>query len=1239
MIGCFLPRLFVIVLVFVAPIYGQIRDPSHRKVIRADSTLTRQWGVWNGHAGVADSPFGDPVKFRAEGQFPGVLAADFVYSAAVTFQDKTEAHLQFRISNEGRYGVAIGADGVRVYREARQANPYIDARGLSIAKMAEEADRFARVDLDTRSMRITPGVPHRLKVIASGPSLVFSLDGVDVVVLNDAAIGVGRFGLYVSGANNTASAVFSNVTADAMVTAASNFALLYNTLGYEAAGPKRALVRTLAELPETWVKDATFVVTPELEHRAVARGSLKETHVRSLGMSTWAADFDDVREPGRYVLKVTMEGYAPELSGRYFKHRLVSAPFEIGTNLITRRMLKPLALLNPEARRAADDDMAAHWTVHSGQFHATEDGIITAIGLHDVGGVLARTGDGYNGGAPSADTFTLSGDIAIDSGCDAQLQFQITDEERFGVTLQAGSAGGCVRGGAGAVSLHSEKPRTAENPNGTYNELRREKLPKAFKVGRFYRIVVNVAEGPPDGRNYADVDVDDIRMLSHVPVGESKGTFALKVWGATARFDHVIAWQPGLTFVNRGGVRIPVMNDGSKMTCEEGGRIVNGAPIVRPDHRKPLCYPLFAQRHGFHDCNNYIGEATSHGTFLAGLMDVWARRGEEFGPYERVMFHRAVVATAGYLDELQRTAGYTGEYAHEEPSRGARDGATWYYQVWSGLYGDAALAAKGATLDDPSLARKACIRASRAVTWLMAEESRAANKQATRFASAGSGPIQAWPDNLKALVYAQLAQCASREGDAVLPPLPIPLMKSEAIRIAHAWLELLSKNPEAQSRESHRSIPWLAGVDEVLRFGDDPELVAKLKTLASNLPKGEKEGFPILPAGTSAHWDNRGVVPDVREPLIPIQGTKPQLTWYIIPHFAMSAIDTSILVHYLTEDSDARSRAAGSLGWILGLNPGIPSTKALNAETGGRPWTAAAFVSNLNVPSARGMEAFMTPGTNIKDWLYSWEEGPRSVHREAWFVQPKKNGFMTLLNGHMLWDGEWDYWNQGTNGWMSGETFLLHDGAFLKAAIAFEDAMNDQWSPPHAALREPEWKVTEVTFFNTTLDQRNQTGWGFEEIEKTQFAHANRMSEELCSRFGFAGGHPTGHQDGERIGVLCVPQEGTRVVDANQQAIDGTGVSTFLNINTVPWFEASRVAAQLCAASVGGFFTGHQIGGLRGVVCVGSNSAKRFDTTAANVDMTWQDAARAATNFCLTKGYGGGFFDGESGVVCLRPGG
>src|SRR5439155_423960 len=64
---------------------------------------------------------GVPVNglFHAEAHHAGVLGADFTYSAAVTAdwtQPGLSAHLQFRISDEGRYGVRLQEGTIAFYR-------------------------------------------------------------------------------------------------------------------------------------------------------------------------------------------------------------------------------------------------------------------------------------------------------------------------------------------------------------------------------------------------------------------------------------------------------------------------------------------------------------------------------------------------------------------------------------------------------------------------------------------------------------------------------------------------------------------------------------------------------------------------------------------------------------------------------------------------------------------------------------------------------------------------------------------------------------------------------------------------------------------------------------------------------------------------------------------------------------------------------------------------------------------
>src|SRR5205085_2830771 len=99
-------------------------------------------------------------------------------------------------------------------------------------------------------------------------------------------------------------------------------------------------------------------------------------------------------------------------------------------------------------------------------------------------------------------------------------------------------------------------------------------------------------------------------------------------------------------------------------------------------------------------------------------------------------------------------------------------------------------------------------------------------------------------------------------------------------------------------------------------------------------------------------------------------------------------------------------------------NPGIPATNVVGGG-GNTPWQAASFIRNLGGPFARGFSGYRTIATSSKGWQSSWESPRDSADREAWWIDPANNGFMTTVNGHVLWDGQWDNWNSGKQGWAS----------------------------------------------------------------------------------------------------------------------------------------------------------------------------------------------------------------------------
>jgi hypothetical protein len=256
--------------------------------------------------------------------------------------------------------------------------------------------------------------------------------------------------------------------------------------------------------------------------------------------------------------------------------------------------------------------------------------------------------------------------------------------------------------------------------------------------------------------------------------------------------------------------------------------------------------------------------------------------------------------------------------------------------------------------------------------------------------------------------------------------------------------------------------------------------------------------------------------------------------------------------------------------------------------------------------------------------------------------------FLSLVNGHIIWDEQWGYWNTGEHGWSSGETFILGDGLFLKAAILHEDTFaNDTVHPANP------YNTNKLAFFDTTHVDRAGTGWGFDDPDWILSGHASRAATNFCNDKGFVGGRFTGHHLDERLGALCVPNT-ARFFDVTTDQIHLT-TWDFTDINTAQWAQVARAATGFCNANnfIGGFFTGHQLNGLHGVICLGADAARWIDSTDSDlynsgeglVDINtvpWGKAARAATNICLGKGYPGGFFTGHQlnglhGVVCLIP--
>jgi hypothetical protein len=1178
-------------------------------------------------------------QFHAEAHYGGVLGSDFRYSALLS-GDWTDrglcADLQFWISDEGRYGVRVQNGTVMLYRFMLDERICARADHAIIANCPD----WGPADLPVLhplgpAAHFDPGAgPLRVSVEAMGTQLSVSFGTRDTELgrfqrdsdsLPDrGSLSIGRFGVYVLSDQEGSLVVFSDLQATADPTADSNFALLYSTPGYDAAGFKRLLVRTINDIDPSDIDVARSSFTVRNAAGAVKIqdrpfGPPDRPRLgRAFGMQVLEGEFSDLHETGTFVLeaRVATSGGVRELRSR---------PFEIRGRLVSETMLRPMAILNAQARRAADDDFRRNWRIESGpqSWSVGLDGAFVADRADDqVGATLRRVLNTGNGPLFQTD-FRFACRITIIHGCDAQLQFWVGDTERWAVTLQAGSAGGCAHGsGPGAVRLHREGPGVNQ-PNHFEPVASRLLDAEPFQVGRAYDVEIRTSS------QRIEVFLDRKPVIDFTsPSPPPGGGFALKAWASTARFGHAKIWERHVPLSHpRPGVWIPYF-PGTKLSSQGFAITVpDDDQLFGPPNPHDVSFPLAAQQHGFQDCNNFIGEVTSHGMFLAALMAVWQSRASEASDADQDSLRQAIVTAVLYLNELYEQGNQSGAFAHQEPGRGAL--ATSADQVLTtqfAMYGLSSFAAAGRAVDE-ALADKAFDLAVKGWDWLSKHPGR--------------------DITVDSVVAIRLALALERQGQ------PAEEWFGRAHDNSKNVLEGFSK-PGAMAnmmRQTLRSMPWFEGVYETFttgRFTPDHTDQGHLDDIARQLEAlldNPANAFQVIPQATddrdqpdpglpARNWNDLADLPlaATTKPVPPVGD------WYLSTHFLTAAADC-VYVGRLTGRGKLERLATGNLYWALGLNPGIPATKVVDPPPGDpppdpRPWRAASFVHNGPGAFARTIEGWRTQGSSAKKWMATWEEPSASRHRETWWFDPAQNGFQTIVNGHVLREGQWHYWSTGEAGWMSGETFLLDDGIFLRAALALED-----WRDQRTAATLSPYDVSRVRFFDTTHFDRAGTRWQFDDPDITDWVRAQRMATHFAVSKGFRGGRPTGHHTGELIGVRCLPLSAASLNDITDQDIAGTHFP-FSNINTDPWAQIGRAAVDIASTRnfLTGYFTGHKlelIGLNPDLVTVfdvfdddPAFAKSRWHFQDINT-VPWAQAARLADDICTARGFAGGFFTGH----------
>lgn len=378
---------------------------------------------------------------------------------------------------------------------------------------------------------------------------------------------------------------------------------------------------------------------------------------------------------------------------------------------------------------------------------------------------------------------------------------------------------------------------------------------------------------------------------------------------------------------------------------------------------------------GYFDGNGKSGGAPAHAVWVIGLIEAYERRGSGITEQQRQALRASISRSIDYLLLLSDPA--TGEFDFKSPTRpygeeGAENTAA----------GMRALARYAATsqLFDAAKAERAFRRALLAEQWLT------------------ENAPEAYPPALRAATNYDLYQYASI--DSYL------LRAAEAVREEIGTYDL-----RTMERTSSDALPHLEAMYRMWRElpqHPDRQLWADAATAIAAQYKQvfAQNPFAVLPPGVTdtdrettpeESWD------EVATSLPVGEGDGDQIlnAW-----FMSRAIDASFLAD-MTNDPELRVMAAAGVGWITGLNPGVPVERVPGTNSTS-PVEAASFLTGVGARSAAPW--------SVWEWL-----------------RPRAHG--TIVNGFL---GDFRYDDE----FRAAETSLAHDGLWLYAMTAYEDFLH-----------------------------------------------------------------------------------------------------------------------------------------------------------------------------------------------------
>ncbi|MEX2245278.1 MAG: hypothetical protein WEC75_01210 [Dehalococcoidia bacterium] len=386
---------------------------------------------------------------------------------------------------------------------------------------------------------------------------------------------------------------------------------------------------------------------------------------------------------------------------------------------------------------------------------------------------------------------------------------------------------------------------------------------------------------------------------------------------------------------------------------------------------------------GYYDGHAIAGSAGMHADFAVGLIEAYARRGGSLDDADRLRLLAAIERAVDYLVLVSDPG--SGEVRASSPTRPF--GGEGPLETLATLR---ALARYASVFqqENPAGATRAFRRAVQGQEWLLQNAPgdytpawrATVNYDLYRF-SGGEGYLGAGLQAVRDEAAAYDLRTMERFGEDPLPHFE---------GMYRMWREL----PEHPDRAF-----WEQTAEGAAQQYREVLLLNAFHVVPSGISEPGK-------ASSSEQWDQMQTISPPGQGEAGIVGN----AWFVA-----RSIDAVFLAD-MTKDPVIEQVAAAALGWIGGLNPGIPVERIAGPRTGS-PVEAASFLTGAGVRSAQ-------------DWS-GWEWG-----------RPKP--FATVMRG--FWGGFFF-----DDSFFPAESSIRDDGLWLYAVTAYEDYLN-----PGVRAPEPE---------------------------------------------------------------------------------------------------------------------------------------------------------------------------------------